>query len=126
MRTQYLTHVYADADNVTPDVVDKGIELTQRDGARFVSAAFLTGKLDPARSRDEFVALFAGLEAAGVPALVVATSKSPRRSRAEMEALRDVKGVARFVEVPGALLPQEEFPGEVTSEINKFLAELPL
>jgi pimeloyl-ACP methyl ester carboxylesterase len=123
IRLQYLTHVYADADNVTAAVVENRTLLTQREGARFAPAAFLTGLLDPVRSREEFLSLFAELEGK-VPVLVLSSMKSPRRSRAEMEALRGAKGVTKFVEIPGALLPQEEYPDDVATLLIKFLNEL--
>lgn len=123
IRMQYLTHVYADADNVTPAVVENRTALTQRDGARFAPAAFLTGLLDPAKTREEFVSLFANLEGK-TPVLVLATEKSPRRSRAEMEALEGIKGVTKYEKLKGALLPQEEYPEEVLSSIKSFLQDL--
>ncbi|KAL0384932.1 UNVERIFIED_CONTAM: hypothetical protein Sradi_2887500 [Sesamum radiatum] len=48
---------------------------------------------------------------------------SPKRSKAEMEALQGAKGVSKFVEVPGALLPQEEYPKAVADELYRFLLE---
>jgi hypothetical protein len=120
IRMQYLTHVYADADNVTPAVVENRTALTQRDGARYAPAAFLTGQLDPATSRAELLDVFAKLDGK-VPTLVISTIKSPKRSRAEMEALEGVQGVSKFVKLPGALLPHEEYPESVTKEIIAFL-----
>lgn len=120
---QYLTHVYADADNVTPAVVENRTSLTQRDGARFAPAAFLTGLLDPATTREEFLSHFAALDGK-LPVLVLATAKSPRRSRAEMEALEGAKGVTKFEKLRGALLPQEEYPEDVAASLTKFLQEL--
>ena len=58
-----------------------------------------------------------------MPILVVSTEGSPKRSKAEMEALREAKGVSKFVEVPGALLPQEEYPTMVADELYQFLQE---
>ena len=55
--------------------------------------------------------------------LVVSAKGSPKRSKAEMEALKGAKGVSKFVEVPGALLPQEEYPAMVAEELYKFLQE---
>lgn len=122
IQSQYKSHVYANPDNVTPDIVESRYALTKRKGARYVPAAFLTGLLDPVSSRDEFVQLFADLEGR-VPVLVMSTSESPKRSKAEMEALRGAKGVSKFVEVPGALLPQEEYPKVVAEELYRFLLE---
>ncbi|KAH7683974.1 alpha/beta-Hydrolases protein [Dioscorea alata] len=122
IQSQYKSHVYADPNNVTSSIVESRFALTKRKGARFVPAAFLTGLLDPVRSREDFLSLFAELDGK-VPVLVVSTTSSPKRSKAEMDALREAKGVTKFVEVPGALLPQEEYPLTVADELYKFLQE---
>lgn len=122
IESQYKSHVYANPDNVTREIIESRYALTKRDGARYVPAAFLTGLLDPVKSREEFVELFAGLDGK-IPVLVVSTEKSPKRSKAEMEALRGAKGVSKFVELPGALLPQEEYPTVVADELHQFLKE---
>lgn len=122
IQSQYSSHVYADARNVTAEIVKSRYELTKRKGARYVPAAFLTGELDPVASREEFLALFAEMEGR-VPVLVVGTEGAPKRSKAEMEALRGARGVSKFVEVPGALLPQEEYPREVAEQLYQFLEE---
>lgn len=122
IESQYKSHVYADANNVTPQIIESRYELTKRKGSRYVPAAFLTGLLDPVKSREEFVELFADLQGK-LPVLVMSSTGAPKRSKAEMEALREAKGVSRFVEVPGALLPQEEYPAIVAEELYKFLQE---
>lgn len=122
IQSQYKSHVYANPDNVTPGIIKSRYALTKRKGARYVPAAFLTGLLDPVNSREEFLQLFADLEGK-LPLLVVSTEGSPRRSKAEMEALKGAKGVTKFVEVPGALLPQEEYPTMVAQELYRFLQE---
>lgn len=123
IRSQYESHVYADSRNVTPDFVKSRYQLTSRKGARYVPAAFLTGLLDPVRSREEFLGLFSEFEGK-IPIMVASTLGAPKRSKAEMEALKAAKGVSRFVEVPGALLPQEEYSSEVAQELCKFLEDL--
>lgn len=122
IQSQYTSHVYANPDNVTPDIVQSRYALTKRKGARYVPAAFLTGQLDPVKSREEFLNLFAELEGR-MPVLVVSTANAPKRSKAEMDALKGAKGVSKFVEVPGALLPQEEYPLAVAGELYQFLKE---
>ncbi|KAH9777820.1 alpha/beta-Hydrolases superfamily protein [Citrus sinensis] len=122
IQSQYKSHVYSNPDNVTPGIVESRYALTKRKGARYVPAAFLTGLLDPVNSREEFLQLFADLEGK-LPLLVVSTEGSPRRSKAEMEALKGAKGVTKFVEVPGALLPQEEYPAMVAQELYQFLQQ---
>lgn len=123
IESQYKSHVYADSNNVSPSLVESRYSLTKREGARYAPAAFLTGMLDPVQSREEFLELFAELESK-IPVLVISTKNAPKRSKAEMEALRGAKGVSKFVEVPGALLPQEEYPGSVSDELFEFLKEL--
>ncbi|CAK8577934.1 unnamed protein product [Lathyrus sativus] len=121
-KSQYKSHVYANPDNVTPAIVESRYALTKQKGARYLPAAFLTGLLDPATSREEFLQLFADLEGK-VPVFVVSSKGSPKRSKAEMEALKGAKGVTKFVEVPGALLPQEEYPAVVAEELYQFLQQ---
>ncbi|KDP31248.1 hypothetical protein JCGZ_11624 [Jatropha curcas] len=122
IQSQYKSHVYANPENVTSDIIESRYALTKRKGARYAPAAFLTGLLDPVKSREEFLELFAGLDGL-LPVLAVSTEGSPRRSKAEMEALRGAKGVSKFVEVPGALLPQEEYAAMVAEQLYQFLRE---
>nr|XP_043605995.1 uncharacterized protein LOC122578161 [Erigeron canadensis] len=123
IQSQYKSHVYADSTNVTPAIIENRYELTKQKGARYVPAAFLTGLLDPVKTREEFLELFKGLEGK-LPVLVVSTSGAPKRSKAEMQALKEAKGVSKFVEVPGALLPHEEYPSLVVRELYSFLQDV--
>ncbi|XP_076936564.1 uncharacterized protein LOC143603734 isoform X2 [Bidens hawaiensis] len=123
IKSQYESHVYADSANVTPAIIENRYELTKQKGARYVPAAFLTGLLDPVKTREEFLQLFEGLNGK-LPVLVVSTSGAPKRSKAEMEALREAKGVSKFVEVPGALLPHEEYPSLVAKELYSFFQDV--
>ncbi|KAI3820827.1 hypothetical protein L1987_08376 [Smallanthus sonchifolius] len=123
IQSQYESHVYADSTNVTPAIIENRYELTKQKGARYVPAAFLTGLLDPVKTREEFLQLFEGLDGK-LPVLIVSTSGAPKRSKAEMEALREAKGVSKFVEVPGALLPHEEYPSLVAKELYSFLQDV--
>jgi hypothetical protein len=120
IREQYTSHVYADPKNVTPPLLESRLALTKREGARFAPAAFLTGLLDPVSTREEFVSLF---ESVGetVPLLVLGAANAPKRSKAEMEALNGAKSISRYVEIKGALLPQEEYPDLVSEELYDFL-----
>uniref|UniRef100_A0A7N0ZZF0 AB hydrolase-1 domain-containing protein n=1 Tax=Kalanchoe fedtschenkoi TaxID=63787 RepID=A0A7N0ZZF0_KALFE len=122
IQSQYKSHVYADPSNVTPAIIESRYALTKQKGARYVPAAFLTGLLDPVKTREEFLQLLAELEGKML-VLVVSSKGSPRRSKAEMEALRGAKGVTKFVEVVGALLPHEEYPTVVAEELYLFLQE---
>lgn len=122
IESQYKSHVYSNPENVTPTVIESRYSLTKRNGARYVPAAFLTGLLDPVKTREEFVQLFADLDGK-LPIIVLSTKDSPKRSKAEMEALKGMKGVSQFVEVAGALLPHEEYPTVVAEELYRFLQE---
>ncbi|KAI5057510.1 hypothetical protein GOP47_0027525 [Adiantum capillus-veneris] len=123
IRKQYLSHVYADPENVTPSLLESRLALTKREGARYAPAAFLTGLLDPVKSREEFMSLVADLDGK-VPMIVLSASQAPRRSKAEMEVLNGARGVSKFVRVDGALLPQEEHPGKVSEVLFDFLMEI--
>ncbi|KAJ4974200.1 hypothetical protein NE237_007374 [Protea cynaroides] len=122
IKSQYKSHVYADPENVTPSIIENRYALTKQKGSRYLPAAFLTGLLDPVKSREEFLELFAALEGK-TPVFVVSTTGSPKRSKAEMDALEGAKGVSKFVKVPGALLPHEEYPTSVAEELYRFLQE---
>ncbi|CAI5968906.1 unnamed protein product [Closterium sp. NIES-64] len=124
MRQQYLSHVYADADNVTPSLLDSRTSITRRPGARFAPASFVSGLLDSVKTREEFVGLFARAEEEGVQAYVVASKGCPRRSKAEMQAAKGAAGVAGYVEVEGALLPHEEYPIQTFEAVKGILTEL--
>ncbi|CAH1428370.1 unnamed protein product [Lactuca virosa] len=123
MRHQYKSHIYADYANVTSAIIDSRHELTKMKGARYAPASFLTGLFDPVKTREEFLELFEGLEDK-LPVLVVSTSSAKKKSKAEMEALREARGVSKFVEVPGALLPQEEYSYLVARELYSFLQNI--
>ncbi|KAG0502043.1 hypothetical protein HPP92_002115 [Vanilla planifolia] len=100
IESQYKSHVYADPNNVTLSIIKSRYALTKRKGSRYVPAAFLTGLLDPVKTREEFLDLFAKLDGV-IPILVVSTKNAPKRSKAEIDALVGAKGVTKFVEVAG-------------------------
>ena len=111
-------HVYADPARVTPAVLSAKLGVAHRPGARFGTAAFVTGGLDAVRSRAAFLALF---DAELPPILMLRPRGAPARSAAEMDALT-ASGRVRTVEVDGALAPHEEVPDAVAEAI---LADLP-
>ena len=107
-------HVYADPAHVTPAVVAAKHRITRQSQGRFGTAAFVTGGLDPAASREDFLAPFGdGLP----PVRVLRPDRAPRRSGAEMDALI-ATGRVTAVPVPGALSAHEEFPGDVAAAIR--------
>jgi pimeloyl-ACP methyl ester carboxylesterase len=79
---------------------------------------FVTGRLDPLASRDEFLAL---ARRAAAPILVVYGAETPPKSRAEMEALAALPGI-RSIRLPrGKLAVHEEFPDATAEAIDAFL-----
>jgi hypothetical protein len=83
---------------------------------------FVTGRLDPLASRDEFLVL---ARRAAAPILVVYGAETPPRSRAEMEALAALPGI-RGVQLPrGKLAVHEEFPDATADAVDAFLREEP-
>lgn len=111
-------HVLADRRHLTPDLLTQKLAATRRRGARFATAAFVTGGLDLVRSREDFLAL---AERAAVPVLAVWGPQVPPRSRAEMEALAGVPGVRAASLPAGALGVHEEYPAEVAAALRSFL-----
>ncbi|WP_375453361.1 alpha/beta fold hydrolase [uncultured Methylobacterium sp.] len=112
-------HVYADPGHVTAALVADKHAVTRQPGARFGTAAFVTGGLDPVATRAAFLDLFGdGLP----PVLVLRPERAPRRSGAEMDALIAAGRVSHSQvsgrPVPGALSPHEEYPDAVAAAIR--------
>ena len=115
-------HVYADREFLTGERLREKLAVTRAPGARFSSVRFVTGRLDPLRSRDEFLDL---VRRAAVPILLVYGAETPPRSRAEMEALAALPNVSS-IELPrGKLAIHEEFPDAVVEVIVPFLHDGP-
>ena len=74
----YRRHVYAETGRVTSAFVAKKQAVARRPGARFASAAFVTGSLDPVSDRGAFLALFDPLP---VPTLVLCGTATPPNRR---------------------------------------------
>ena len=110
-------HVYADAGAVTPAVLAAKLGVTRQPRARFGTAAFISGGLDPVASRAAFLALFEGTLP---PTLLLRPRGSPPKSGAEMDALA-AAGRVTTVTLPGALAMHEEHPAEVAAAIVAFL-----
>lgn len=114
----YRRHVYTDATKLTPEFIESKHQITQQPGARFAPAAFVTGALDPAISREDFLAWFQGLS---IPVMVVIGEQAPPKSKAEMEILTELPGV-QIERLPGTLGLYEEFAAEIAKVILLFLA----
>ncbi|MBO0738854.1 MAG: alpha/beta hydrolase [Alphaproteobacteria bacterium] len=113
----YRRHVYSEASRVTPAFVAKKQDIARRRGARFGSAAFVTGCLDPVSSRGAFLALFTPSPG---PISVFCGTATPLRSKAEMAALAERSGIGlRWV--GGSLGLHEEFAQDVADPIVRFV-----
>src|SRR5207248_3186026 len=97
-------HVYADASFLSGQRLDEKLEVVRAPGARFASVRFVSGALDPLDSRDEFLDVARRMT---VPILLIYGADTPRRSRAEMEALAALPGI-RSVELPRGKLALHE------------------
>lgn len=114
-------HVYSDpASFLTEPRLREKLAVTRAPGARFASVRFVTGRLDPFASREEFLDL-ARRTAAAI--LMVYGAETPPRSRAEMEALAALPGVRSVCLPRGKLAVHEEFPDAVAEAIVAFLRE---
>ncbi|MEG4350931.1 alpha/beta hydrolase [Microcoleus sp. LAD1_D3] len=113
----YRRHVYVDAAKVTPDFIQSKWQVTQKPGARYGSAAFVTGGLDPAKVRSEFTDNFQRL---AVPVMVVIAENAPPKSKAEMEALTELPGVESRV-IPGSLGMHEENAEALANAVKSFI-----
>jgi pimeloyl-ACP methyl ester carboxylesterase len=113
-------HVYSNARFLDAERLAEKLEVVRAPGARSSSIRFVTGRLDPASSRDEFLDY---ARRAGVPILVTYGAETPSRSRAEIEALANVAGVKSIVLRRGKLSIHEEFPNATFEAIAPFLSE---
>ncbi|MFN6526595.1 alpha/beta hydrolase [Nostoc sp. ChiSLP03a] len=116
----YRRHVFTDAAKITPSFIEKKWHTTQQPGARFASAAFVTGNLDAVREQSDFLELVQSLT---VPLMVVIGKSSPPKSREEMNALVALPGVKSVV-IPGSLGLHEEYPAVVLEAVEDFLFSL--
>jgi pimeloyl-ACP methyl ester carboxylesterase len=113
-------HVYADSAWLNQRRLAEKLAVTNASGARHASFRFVAGELDPMPTRELFLAT---ARRTTDPILVVYGAATPRRSKAEMEALRNLPHV-QSRELPfGKLAVHEEFPAPVADAVRSFLAE---
>jgi pimeloyl-ACP methyl ester carboxylesterase len=113
-------HVYSAPAALTPARFAQKLKVTRAPGARHASVRFVTGLLDPAKTRAEFLATARRVRD---PILVAYGADTPKKSRAEMEALAGLPNVARRVLPRGKLGVQEEDAGGVAAAVESFLDE---
>lgn len=117
LRRMYSGHVYVDQAKLTPEFISEKQKITQKSGARYGAAAFVTGHLDPVANRADFLEYFTGLS---LPVLIVVAENAPPKSKAEMEAIASLETVQQIT-LSGTLAMHEEYAIEVGEAINKFL-----
>jgi pimeloyl-ACP methyl ester carboxylesterase len=113
-------HVYADTGWLNSDRLREKVAVTRARGARFASVRFVTGMLDPLKSRERLLHL---AQDARIPMLMVYGDQTPRRSRSEMQCLAAIPGMRSVCLPTGKLSLHEEFPDAVAEVIAPFLSE---
>lgn len=117
LRLMYRRHVYVEETKLTPQFIAQKHQITDKNGARYAPAAFVTGALDPVANREEFLHL---LSSVSTPVSIVIAENAPPKSKAEMEAMAELEQV-QTVRLPGTLGIYEEYPAAVTEAIESFL-----
>ncbi|MHB8256995.1 MAG: alpha/beta fold hydrolase [Acidiferrobacterales bacterium] len=112
-------HVYANREWLRGHRMREKLAVTRVPGARHASARFVSGCLDPFRSREEQARV---LQHVVVPVLNVFSEQAPEKSRAEMEALATSPNVGTVRLPRGKLSVYEEFPDITAGVIGEFLA----
>jgi pimeloyl-ACP methyl ester carboxylesterase len=120
VRSMAAGHVYVDPAWLDRDRLQQKLAVTRAGGARYASVRFVTGALDPLPSREEFLDR---ARRTGMATLTVYGDQTPRRSRAEIEALAAVPGMTSLRLPLGKLAFYEEFPDPTAAAILPFLAE---
>lgn len=115
-------HVYADPGWLTGRRMEEKGAVTRAPGARHSSTRFVTGCLDPFRSRNEHLQ---AAQRVAVPMLSLFSDNAPKKSRREMEALAALPHVTTVRLPQGKLSFYEEFPEDAAGVIAAFLAATP-
>lgn len=118
LKWMYRRHVFVDESRLTPQYIGRRYDSTQQPGARFAPAAFVTGGLDPVKSREEFLAYF---EQLSCPVMVVVAEQAPSASKAEMEAMASLPNVLSTT-LQGSLGLAEEYGTKVAEVVLPFLS----
>ena len=117
VRKMAREHVYSDPAWLSDDRLRRKRAVTRGKGARHASVRFVTGALDRFVDRAAFLN---NVRHVACPVLAIYGGDTPRKSRAEMEALADQANVqVERLEV-GKLGVHEEFPERVASVIRNF------
>ena len=119
VRMMYRRHVFTDPAFLTDDLLADRMRLTRQPGARFASACFVTGALDPFDDRAAFLAAARRVQS---PMLILYGPDTPPRSQAEMVALAALPGIESRLLERGTLGMAEELAGDLAPLIHGFLS----
>jgi pimeloyl-ACP methyl ester carboxylesterase len=119
MRMMYRRHVFADPAFLTDDLLADRMRLARQPGARFASACFVTGPLDPFDDRATFLAAARRVQG---PMLMLYGPDTPPKSRAEMAALANLPAIESRLLASGTLGMAEELAGDLAPLIDGFLS----
>jgi hypothetical protein len=119
VRMMYRRHVFADPAFLSDHLLADRIRVTRQPGARFASACFVTGALDPFDDRAAFLAAARHVER---PMLMLYGPDTPPKSRTEMEALAELPGIESRLLRRGTLGMAEELAGDLAPLIDDFLS----
>jgi len=111
-------HVYSDPSWLRGARLKEKLAVARAPGARHASVRFVTGRLDPFRSRKEQMEAVQGVTTS---ILNLFAETAPNKSRLEMEALSALPGVDTARLPQGKLSFYEEFPEQSAEAIRAFL-----
>jgi len=120
LRLMYRRHVMVDEERLTSAFIAMRHQNTQKKGARYAPAAFVTGNLDPISTRDQALSLVQDFNA---PIMVMLGEQAPPKSKAEMEAIAACPEVTS-IRLPGSLGMAEELGRDIAPIIRSFLVSL--
>ncbi|MEM8638217.1 MAG: alpha/beta hydrolase [Cyanobacteria bacterium P01_G01_bin.54] len=118
LKWMYRRHVFADPERLTSELMAERYEGTQKAGARYGPAAFVTGTLDPVATQADWLAL---AQAVTVPFFVITAEQAPPKSTANMAALTTLSPVQSLA-LPGSLGMIEETATAIAPPMLDFLA----
>jgi hypothetical protein len=110
VRMMYRRHVFADPAFLTQDLLATRMRLTRKPGARFASACFVTGALDPFDYRAAFLAAAKRIQN---PILILYGPDTPPRSGPRWKRSRPSGASKASCWHRGTLGMAEELAGEM-------------
>jgi pimeloyl-ACP methyl ester carboxylesterase len=120
IRMMVAGHVYTDMRHLSAEQKQEKKQVVRAPGARFGSAAFVTGGLDRVQNRKAFLDLVRGT---GEAIIVAYSNNTPAKSRAEMDALAALPSVHSLVTTRGKLSFYEECPEDAAQAVRQLLAD---